>query len=78
MTTIIDDVHARLEANGQEYGMDDIGTLCPDLTWNQVFLVVDFMSRTGEIQLRLDPSRGYRVAAMPAPQSRPDLVSIVA
>jgi hypothetical protein len=26
---------------------------CPDLTWNQIFLELDRLSRTGEVRLRL-------------------------
>lgn len=75
---ITHNIRIRLEAEGRECGIDDVCTLCPELTWNQVFLAVDFMSRTGQAHLRLDPSRGYRVAVLPASQSRPDPTSIVA
>lgn len=34
---------------------------CPDLTWNQVFAVVDHLSRTGDIRLTAKGSGSYRV-----------------
>ena len=76
--TIIDEVRARLATKGQESGIDEVAAMRPRLTWNQVFLAVEFLSRTGQIQLRLDPSRGYRVALLPAHQSMHDPISIVA
>lgn len=35
--------------------MEDLMSVCPSFTWNQVFLEVDHLSRTGE--LRLVPKR---------------------
>jgi hypothetical protein len=43
--------------------MEEIMGLCPELTWNQVFLAVDYLSRTGQIRVTLDSGRTYRVAA---------------
>ena len=31
--------------------LEDVMRQCPNLTWNQVFLAVDRLSRTGEIML---------------------------
>lgn len=31
--------------------LEDLVSACPDLTWNQVFLEVDRLSRTGEVHL---------------------------
>lgn len=31
--------------------LDEIVLKCPDLTWNQIFLVIDRLSREGDIQL---------------------------
>ncbi len=31
--------------------LDEIVLKCPDLTWNQIFLVIDHLSREGIIQL---------------------------
>ncbi len=31
--------------------LDDVVRQCPDLTWNQVFLAIDRLSRNGEMQM---------------------------
>ncbi len=31
--------------------LEEVVLQCPDLTWNQVFLTVDRLSRSGEVQL---------------------------
>ena len=61
MTAITKDVRVRLEAADRVYDMNEVIALCPDLTWNQVFLAIDHLSRTGQIELRRDPTQGYRV-----------------
>lgn len=39
-------------------GLDDVVTFCPELTWNQIFLEVDKLSRDGVLKLALvEPSR---------------------
>ena len=61
MAAIIDDVRRRLEANGPACSMDEVVDLCPDLTWNQVFLAVNHLSRTSQVQLVLDRACRYWV-----------------
>jgi hypothetical protein len=56
-TNQILDVLAR--SNG--CSLEDIVRDCPDLTWNQVFLELDRLSRTGEIRLRLRGAGQYIV-----------------
>jgi len=41
--------------------MDQIHERCPDTTWNQVFFVVDRLSRTGEIRLTARAPSVYSV-----------------
>lgn len=41
--------------------MDQILDRCPDTTWNQIFLEVDRLSRTGEIRLTVRAPGVYRV-----------------
>jgi hypothetical protein len=40
-----------LKAVGRAAGcqLDDLERSCPDLTWNQVFLEIDRLSRTGQV-----------------------------
>ncbi len=45
---IVDRVRSVLEERGTACSLDDVTQLCPDLTWNQVFLAIDFLSRTGQ------------------------------
>jgi hypothetical protein len=41
--------------------MDDIVLECPDLTWNQVFIAVDRLSREGALRLTLKGRGQYMV-----------------
>ena len=66
MAAIIDDVRTRLEANGPEWRIDEVVDLCPDLTWNQVFLAVDYLNRTSQIQLVMDRACRYWVKIHPS------------
>lgn len=56
--------------------LEDIAHRCPNLTWNQVFLVVDRLSRTG--QARLIPARGgrYTLTLLHRQDGRPDRHSL--
>lgn len=45
-----------------ECDLDTIVSLCGDVSWNQVFLEVDRMSRLGIIRLTRSADRTYRVA----------------
>jgi hypothetical protein len=45
---------------------------CLNLTWNQVFLAVDRMSRRGEIRLVLSGRGTYTVAFPHRQEDRPD------
>ena len=58
-------VREALEDLGTDYPMEDVVRLCPGLTWNQVFLAIDHLSRTGLIHVKLDSTRNYRVRALP-------------
>ncbi len=44
--------------------LDEIVDQCSDLTWNQVFLELDRLSRIGEIRLRLRVPGQYVVTAV--------------
>jgi hypothetical protein len=41
--------------------IDEVMKECPDLTWNQVFLEVDRLSRDGYVALRLEQRGRYSV-----------------
>lgn len=58
---IVDRVRSVLEECGTACSLDEVTQLCPDLTWNQVFLAIDFLSRTGQADVILDPRRVYWV-----------------
>lgn len=37
--------------------------MTPELTWNQVFIAIDYLSRAGLVRVTLDGDRTYRVQA---------------
>ena len=41
--------------------LDDLVRVCPELTWNQIFLVVDQLSRAGHLRLALIGPGRYAV-----------------
>jgi hypothetical protein len=45
--------------------MEDLVKGCPSYTWNQVFLAVDHLSRTGELRL-LSKRSGVYTVTLPA------------
>jgi len=59
-TTQIMEVLAR--SNG--FLLEDLAHECSGLTWNQVFLELDRLSRTGEVRLRLRGRGQYVVTAV--------------
>lgn len=63
VSATISRVHDALESLATDCALEDVVGLCPDLTWNQVFLAIDYLSRTGEIRVTIDPGRTYRVRA---------------
>lgn len=74
VSTTISRVHTALEELGTDCPMEEIVGICPELTWNQVFLAIDYLSRTGQIRVTLDSGRTYRVAAShPATPESPRL-----
>ncbi len=60
---IVDRVREALENLGTDCPMEEVVGLCPELTWNQVFLAIDYLSRSGEVRVTLDPANGYSVLA---------------
>ena len=56
-------VYEALEQLGTDCALEEVTGLCPELTWNQVFLAIDYLSRTGQVRVTRDPDRTYRVQA---------------
>jgi hypothetical protein len=54
MAAHIDQVRERLEQRGSACPLEEVMELCPELTWNQVFLAIDYLSRTGQVRVMLD------------------------
>jgi hypothetical protein len=76
VSATISRIHSALEELGTDCPMEEIVGLCPELTWNQVFLAIDYLSRTGQIRVTRDSGRTYRVGA--ARPATPDSSRIVA
>jgi len=62
---IVSRVQDALEQLGNDCSMDidEVAGLCPDLTWNQVLLAIDSLSRTGEVCVTRGTDGIYRVRA---------------
>jgi hypothetical protein len=52
--------------------LEEVTRQCPNLTWSQVFLAVDRMSRRGEIRLMARGRGMYTVAFPHRQEDRPD------
>ncbi len=63
IAAIVARVHSTLDQLGTDCSMEELVHLCPELTWNQVFLAIDDLSRSGQIRLTLAGDRAYRVQA---------------
>jgi hypothetical protein len=65
VSAIIDRVYDALDRFGTTCSMEEVVGLCPDLTWNQVYLAIDYLSKTGKVSVTLDPDRTYTVRVYP-------------
>ncbi|OQW31223.1 MAG: hypothetical protein A4E19_20560 [Nitrospira sp. SG-bin1] len=61
MPILSDRIRTTLEQLGTECPLEEVVDLCPEVTWNQVFLAIDHLSRTGQVRVRLDTNRTYWV-----------------
>ena len=61
LAAVIARVHSALDQLGTDCSMEEVVKLCPELTWNQVFLAIDHLSRSGQIRVTLGDGRTYRV-----------------
>lgn len=66
VSAIIDWVYGALEQFGTACSMEEVVGLCPDLTWNQVYLAIDYLNKTGKVTVTLDPDRTYTVRVYPS------------
>ncbi|HSF66255.1 MAG TPA: hypothetical protein VLA67_02385 [Nitrospiraceae bacterium] len=74
-TTVKDRVIDLLHES-QSCDLEEITRRCADLTWNQVFLAVDHLSRSGEVLL-MPRGRGLYTVTFPHRQDgRPDRLSL--
>ncbi|HRI37242.1 MAG TPA: hypothetical protein PLO50_01670 [Nitrospira sp.] len=61
MITANEQVFTTLKQLGTECPLEEIMDLCPGITWNQAFLAIDHLSRTGQVRVRVDAGRTYWV-----------------
>lgn len=66
MSFTIDQVHidrvlTALQQQNRSYPLDEVDGLCPELSCDQVFRALDYLTQTGQVRLTLDVSRTYRV-----------------
>lgn len=66
--TMVQQVYNALEQFGTDCPLEEVGALCPHLSWNEVFLAVDYLSRSGQIRMTVDDGRTYRVQVIHAPE----------
>ena len=61
ISAIIDHVYCALVKFGTTCSMEEVVGLCPELTWNQVYLAIDYLNKTGKVTVTMDPDRTYTV-----------------
>lgn len=59
----IEQVLTALQQQGTSYLLENVTSLCPDLTDDQVFLAIDYLTRSGQVCLTMDTDRTYWVRA---------------
>ena len=62
--TLIHRVKTTLEQVGTDCPLEAMMDLCPELTWNQMFLAIDDLSRRGEVRVTLEADRTYRIRVL--------------
>ena len=68
---VIDSLH-----RARACDLEEVTRRCPNLTWNQVFLVVDHLSRTGRVRLVRAKGGSYTLTLLHRQGSRPDQYSL--
>ncbi len=64
IATIADRVRVALQTRQAGYPMEEVVGLCPDLTWHQVFMGIDHLSRTGQVRVTMNRKRAYMVKVL--------------
>ncbi|OYT22008.1 MAG: hypothetical protein CCU26_00110 [Nitrospira sp. UW-LDO-01] len=59
----LDRVLTVLQQQETPYLMEQVTKLCPDLTDDQVFLAIDYLTRSGQVCLTMDSNRMYWIRA---------------
>jgi len=59
----IHQVLAALQHHGTCCALEEVARLCPNLTDDQVFLAIDYLSRSAQVCLTRDADRTYSVRA---------------
>jgi len=57
----VDRVRNALEQLDTDCALNEVVDFCPELTWYQVFLAIDHLSRQGYVQVLLEVGGTYRV-----------------
>lgn len=60
-TTSFDRVRSALEQLGTDCPLEEVADLCPELTWNQIFLAIDHLTREGQVLVTLDAGGAHTV-----------------
>lgn len=60
-TALTDRVKTILEQMGTDCALEELMDLCPEMTWNQVFLAIDDLSRRGAVRVTMEADRTYSV-----------------
>jgi hypothetical protein len=63
MTTTMQIMDVLARSNSNDCLLDNLIRDCPALTWNQIFLELDRLSRTGEVRLRRSGAAEYVITA---------------
>ncbi len=61
MVEATDRVRSILVEQESECTLNEVLRLCPELSWYQVILAVDYLNRSGEILVLVDEARGCKV-----------------
>lgn len=70
ITQDLDEIILEMVEQTPDCDMEELTAHCPQATWNQVFLVLDKLSRAGQVTIRRQESGRYKVGLAPQRPSR--------